>query len=276
VDKISGLLVDAADRFIMPRFKALAEHEIMTKTGPNDLVTHADLEAEDFLTQELQALYPDAIVLGEESVSKEEKTLMPLHDPDGVIFVMDPVDGTRNFVHGSKSFGVMMACVIDGVTRYSWIYDAPARMMYFAEKGKGAFRTPVDGGEAEALRVADVPVHEMTGHISYRFFPKAMQGHIEEAAGSLAKMDPIGSAAHEYTHIASGRSQVAVYSRLKPWDHLPGALLVQEAGGFVAKWDRSAFTPKDDYAGLIVTTSQKHWDDLYELFFSDVDLEPYL
>ncbi len=279
VDKVSEFIVEAADKFIVPRYKTLENHEILTKTSPTDLVTQADLDAEVFLEGILSDLHPDSIVLGEESVSQGVKSLDLLQNSTGMIWVLDPVDGTSNFVRGNDCFGVMVACILDGVTQHSWIYDVPRRTMSVSERGQGAYSYAVDVGAGQTrtrLRVCDVPPEEMVGHINYKFFPEAIRPSIVESAQNLGVATPLGSAAHEYTRIAQGQSHCAVYSRLKPWDHLPGALLVQEAGGYVAKWDRAPYTPKDDYAGLIVTSSKDRWEELYRVFFDGLDLERYL
>ena len=278
VEYIASLMVHAADRYIVPRYKSLQEYEISTKSGPTDMVTQADIEAEAFLEEVLEEVFPDAVVLGEESVSRGDKSLDALQQDTGMIWLLDPVDGTNNFVRGNDCFGVMAACIIDGVTRYSWIYDVPQRLMYVAELGHGAYYYNVDKGiEAKSrLEVSDIAPEEMVAHINYKFFPEAIRSHVIERAKKLKQAMPLGSAAHEYTQIALGHSHCAVYSRLKPWDHLAGALLVCEAGGFVAKWDHADYTPKDDYAGLIVTTSKGQWDALYDVFFEGLDIDGYL
>lgn len=278
VEYIASLMVQAADRYIVPRYKTLQDHEISTKSGPTDMVTQADIEAEAFLEGVLEEVFPDAVVLGEESVSRGDKSLDALQQDTGMIWLLDPVDGTSNFVKGNDRFGVMAACIIDGVTRYSWIYDVPQRLMYIAELGHGAYVYSVDEGveEKSRLQVSDTAPEEMVAHINYKFFPDSIRPHVIERAERVKQATPLGSAAHEYTQIALGHSHCAVYSRLKPWDHLAGALLVQESGGFIAKWDSAAYTPKDDYAGLIVTTSRARWDALYSVFFDGLDIERYL
>jgi fructose-1,6-bisphosphatase/inositol monophosphatase family enzyme len=69
---------------------------------------------------------------------------------------------------------------------------------------------------------------------------------------------------------------VGVYSRLKPWDHLPGSLIVREAGGVVKKWDGADYGVRDHYAGLIVTNSQDGFDAVYEAMFGGIDIKPYI
>jgi len=270
-DKISEIIREAAEIHIKPRYQALEDHEISSKTGPHDLVTQADIETEEYLTKILPDLLPSSIVIGEEGVSRGDANIAVLQEDDRKIWVVDPVDGTHNFVHHKPDFGVMLACVINGVTELAWIYDVLKDEMYVAEKGSGSYRN----GES-IYADQSVEIGEMTAHINYRYFPKEVRPHIKERMEVFKEAYSIGSAAHEYTRIARGASHLSLYSRLKPWDHLPGALLVEEAGGYIAKWDQNPYTPKDDYAGLIVTNSKENWEQACHHFFDGLDLSKYL
>lgn len=268
----------AAQRFILPRFQMLKNDEISTKTSPSDLVTQADLDVEAYLDEIWSARYPGFVILGEESVSSEEKSLDLLHDPDhkGVVFVIDPVDGTYNFVHGKDDFAVMVTCVIDGVCRFSWIYDVLGDRMVTSELGQGAWMSSAENPN-ERLQVRDSgETGDITAHVSTKFFPDDMRPKIDASAAALASVKPLGCAGHEYLRVATGQTDITIYSRLKPWDHLPGVLMVQEAGGYVAKWDGQPYTPRDMYAGLIGATSQESWQKIYDLFFKDIDLSTYV
>ena len=109
--KISALLKQASQEFILPRYQSLKGDEIATKTGPRDLVTAADIEAEKFLTRVLPDLLPGSIVVGEEGVSNGTASLASLKTHSGPIWVVDPVDGTFNFANGTEHFGIMVALV---------------------------------------------------------------------------------------------------------------------------------------------------------------------
>lgn len=270
-EKVADILSECADLYILPRYQQLKDYEISTKTGPRDLVTQADIDVEAHLERVLPDLLPGSIVIGEEGVSRGDMNIDALQDKSQKIWVVDPVDGTHNFVSGKREFGVMLACVIDGVTQCSWIYDVLGEIHYIAERGAGAYMS----SERLSLEPKDDLEH-MTAHINYRYFPKAIQPKIRNAMDQFGESFSLGCAAHEYTRIAKGESDLALYSRLKPWDHLPGALMVREAGGFIAKWDGTEYTPQDDYAGLIVTSSEKNWNKSFNIIFKDIDIEEYL
>ena len=249
-DDIAALIRDCAARLIMPRFKMLQEGEISSKSGPSDLVTIADREMEAELERALNAAYPGSIVLGEESVSAGEKTLDALADPSNVVWVIDPVDGTWNFVHGKNEFAVMLACVIGGRTRHGWIYDVPADRMMYTEQGQGTW---IDG---QRQKVAPVkPWRQTIGFCGAHYFPPAQRPMIKTFAKQVKGLHLFGCAGHEYLNVASGLYDFALYNRGKPWDHLAGALAVQEAGGVVSRFDGNPYLPSDDRPALLCTSN---------------------
>lgn len=269
-ERIADLIVECAGLHIVPRFQALRDDEISTKTSPTDLVTQADIDAEAFLEKVLPDLYPGSLMIGEEGISRGDHSLDALGQAERGVFVVDPVDGTSNFVNNKAEFGVMVAYVVAGVVENAWIYDVPAQKMHMAERGAGAF---VDGVRHRVSSQRDVS--KMIGHINAKFFPKELQPILEERMELFGDYKSLGAAAHEYTRVAAGQSDVILYSRLKPWDHLPGSLLVREAGGVVKKWDGHPYEVQDHYAGLIVTNSEESWQAIYDAVFEGIDLSRY-
>ncbi len=251
-DKIADLLRECAEEYIVPRFEALQDHEINSKSNPNDLVTQADLDVESRLAEVLSKDYPGSFIVGEENVFEDEASLKPLKSSEGMVWVVDPVDGTFNFVHGRREFAVILACVIDGQTRYGWIYDVLGNTMTIAEKGAGVHM------EGQALHVSEpVRMEETVGHIGMKYFSREMRGRIKEQQDKVGNFFTLSCCAHEYLRVVSGRSDFAVYSRVKPWDHLAGCLAVQEAGGSVTHWDGSSYEPGDFGRGLVVAANDR-------------------
>ena len=120
-DAVLELLKSVAAEVITPRFRSLSESQIDEKK-PGDLVTVADHEAEELITRALLDAYPDAVVLGEEAYAGRPELLEEFRAADHG-FTVDPVDGTKNFVHGSKDHAVMIAETIDGETVRGWIWQ---------------------------------------------------------------------------------------------------------------------------------------------------------
>lgn len=261
-DKVKEILRECTEKYVLPRYKALQDHEIDTKSGPNDLVTQADLDVEQHLARVLPDILPGSVVIGEESVSQGVASLDTLQDTSRPVWVVDPVDGTHNFVHGKREFGIMLACVIDGITQYGFIHDVLDDETAIAERGAGAY---FGNKKLSVAPVSDAP-EGMSGHINPRFFPPAFKDELKDVMKTMKDCYSLHCAAHEYLRLASGQTQFVVYSRQKPWDHLPGVLLTQEAGGYVASWGNQPYTPQDKSIGLIGAASTENWQATYDAF----------
>ncbi|MEV6996746.1 inositol monophosphatase family protein [Streptomyces sp. NPDC093982] len=216
----------AAAAEIMPRFRQLAAHEVDQKSGPHDLVTDADRLAEQYLTEALGSLLPGSVVVGEEAVHANPASYDAICG-DAPVWIVDPVDGTRQFVHGDDGFCTLVALARHGVLLASWTY-APARdQLATAVRGKGAF---LDGGRLQSgapdpgrdLRVA-------TSHPDYTTDEQkqALLGLWTEGVQPRA----CGSAGLEYLAVARGELDSTAFSWEAAWDHAAGILLVEEAGG---------------------------------------------
>ncbi|WP_330308543.1 MULTISPECIES: inositol monophosphatase family protein [unclassified Streptomyces] len=216
----------AAAAEIMPRFRQLAAHEIDQKSGPHDLVTDADRKAEEYLTGALNALLPGSVVVGEEAVHADPATYDAIRGA-APVWIVDPVDGTRQFVHGDPGFCTLVALAVDGVVRASWTF-APARDEFAtAIRGRGAVLdgVPLRSGSPEPGRDLDIA----TSHPDYTTDEqkRALLGLRVEGVAPRA----CGSAGLEYLAIARGELDGVAFSWEAAWDHAAGLLLVEEAGG---------------------------------------------
>ncbi|WP_181808673.1 inositol monophosphatase family protein [Streptomyces shenzhenensis] len=216
----------AARTEILPRWRRLADHEVDQKSGPHDLVTDADRLAERYLTAALGSLLPGSVVVGEEAVHADPETYDALQG-DAPVWIVDPVDGTRQFVRGEDGFCTLVALAHRGVLLASWTY-APAReQLATAVRGQGAF---LDGerllaGAPEAdrdLRIATSHPDYTTDAQKRALFPLWSDGVAPR---------PCGSAGLEYLAVARGESDATAFSWEAAWDHAAGLLLVEEAGG---------------------------------------------
>jgi len=212
------LQVSAAE--IMPRFRSLAADEIIEKR-PGDVVTVADRLAEQALTAIFRRENPGCLVVGEEGVYADASPLKALPHAE-LAWVIDPVDGTRNFASGSADFAVMVAEVRKGVTTRSWIWQPVHGQMYYAELGGGVYRNDV------RLPVARQPA-PMVGAVHGRYGRPLPPADERVQLVRLA-----GCCGVDYPHVVEGRRAFLGYWSMHPWDHLPGGLMVTEQGGVLA------------------------------------------
>ncbi|MEU9443145.1 inositol monophosphatase family protein [Streptomyces sp. NPDC048304] len=216
----------AAAAEILPRFRRLAAHEVDQKNGPHDLVTDADRLAELRLTEDLGTLLPGSVVVGEEAVHADPATYAALRG-EAPVWIVDPVDGTRQFVHGDDGFCTLVALAHRGVVLASWTYAAARDQFATAIRGRGAF---LDGerliaGSPEPGR--DLVV--ATSHPDYTTDEEKRALSVLWTDGLAPR--PCGSAGLEYLAIARGELDAVAFSWEAAWDHAAGLLLVEEAGG---------------------------------------------
>jgi fructose-1,6-bisphosphatase/inositol monophosphatase family enzyme len=255
---LAALLRDAGRAEVMPRFRKLGTGGVRAKTDALDLVTVADEAAETMITAGLLRRFPGAVVVGEEAVAADSAVLDRLAGAD-LAFVVDPIDGTSNYADGLPLFGVMAAALVRGEVVAAAIHDPVGDDSTLALRGAGAWRETPDGAR-EALRVAaPAPLDAMTGCVSWRFLPPTQQNLVCAALPRVAAAWGFRCAAHEYRLAASGRVHFLLYNRLYPWDHAPGWLLHQEAGGYAAAFDGNPYRPTRFDGGLIVAPDQTSW-----------------
>ncbi len=268
LEAVVQLLRAAARTEIMPRFRRLGPGAVRSKGGRLDLVTDADEAAEHFITGGLTRLFPGCLVVGEEQAAREP-TLIARLAAAKLAFTVDPIDGTANYAAGLPLFGVMAAAVSHGRTVAAAILDPVVDSCSCALLGQGAWEEPCSGG-AHGLRMCGpLAVQDMAGMASWRFLPPALRRRALDGLTCVAQVWDHRCAAHEYRAMAAGHSGFSVFYRLMPWDHLPGVLLAQEAGGFAAKYDGSPYVPGETEGGLIVAPSQSCWAALRRTLFGE-------
>lgn len=258
IDHIDRLVTDAARREILPRFNRLQAAEVREKSSASDLVTDADEAAEVIIAAGLRAAFPGAVIVGEEAATRDPSSLDALADAP-LAFLIDPVDGTRNFVAGLPVFGVMVAAVASGEIVAGVIHDPVGRNTAYARRGEGAWLRQ-EGGTARALRVRPpAPVHEMEGIMAVGVLPEPLRSTVARNMAKLAATAAMRCSAHEYRLVAGGDLHLLMYNKLMPWDHAAGWLLHREAGGFSAHYDGTPYRPVNRSGGLLYAPDEVSW-----------------
>jgi len=261
---LAAILAEAADREILPHFRRLADDDVSTKSGPLDFVTVADRAAERRIAERLADRFPAALVVGEEGCAADPTLLDRLASAERAI-VVDPIDGTFNFASGLPLFGVMAAVVVDGRTVAGVIHDPMGADHLCAIAGEGAWIVGRDGGPGRAVRVAaPAPLAEMHGAVSWAWLASPERERVAARQARLAMAYCFRCAAHEYRLIATGAAHLALFGKLMPWDHLAGALIHAEAGGFSARLDGTPYRPHHRDGGLLLAPDEASWHALRE------------
>jgi fructose-1,6-bisphosphatase/inositol monophosphatase family enzyme len=241
IDAVAALLAEVAERVVLPRFRMLAPGDVEHKrsTGDvSDVVTVADHEAEAELGRRLRDVVPGSIVIGEEAAHRSPQLLSHLTG-NAPVWLVDPVDGTRNFVAGLDTFGMMVALVEQGHARAAWILLPARSELFVAEAGGGAWLN----GERLQVR-GDRSAGAPRGTVHVRYMPEPLRESAGRTSrGRFVEMSDTHCAAVEYTDVLRGRRDFAVYYRLLPWDHVAPALLLSEGGGCTVHLTGQPYVP---------------------------------
>ena len=264
IESVGQLLREAAATVVLPSFQHLAEDDVEEK-APGELVTIADRRAEVVIEEGLRALLPDSFVVGEEGVAADPTTLDRLRD-SGLVWIVDPIDGTGNFAAGRGPFAVMAALLRGGAPVAAWILDPLADSLAVAEAGSGAY---VDG-ERVTLLDDDLATAELRGAAMTRFLPAPLRAAVRRGTPELEEVLPgLHCAGREYVDLVAGRQHFVLFWRTLPWDHAPGVLLVQEAGGVARRLDGAPYDLADDRRGLLVAANDAIWEQVNAALLGD-------
>jgi len=222
ISKVEALALDCG-AYLMQAREQLQTEQVHFKDTHN-LVTHADLECEKRLIEGLSTLCPQAAFQTEEGVV--------VGVSEGLRWIIDPLDGTTNFVHNLPFYSISIALAQDDELLLGVVYAPCTREMFSAVKGAGAFLNGVPIRASNQERLEDALL--ATGFPYYRF------DRMEEYMASLGQLmrqcrglRRLGSAALDLAYVACGRFDAYFEHNLQPWDVAAGILLVREAGGVV-------------------------------------------
>lgn len=263
-EAVADLMKEVAALEIIPRFRMLAASDIKEKSK-NDFVTIADQRAEEWLTPRLEALVPGSRVLGEEAVAADPARLDLVQDEDAVIWTVDPVDGTGNFVAGNETFGVMVALIRGGISVQGWIYLPVSKKLVMAERGGGCWL--YEDGEVRQLNSEGLAgsLDTLRGSLNVNFMPPAWKDQLLRFAEGVRRVPSENCSAFEYTLMAQGMKDFTTYYRMMPWDHAPGSLILEEAGGAIRSLETGrAYRPALLAKPYLLVRDAARWEELAE------------
>ncbi|PZU08570.1 inositol monophosphatase family protein [Sphingomonas sp.] len=254
IEPVAALMRTVAAEVVMPSFRSLASHEVIEK-APGDFVTVADRESERRLGEGLARILPEARMIGEEAVAADASLLDGIGE--GLAWIVDPIDGTNNYADGITPFAIMIALIADGEAQAGWILDPVTNRLLHAVRGGGAF---VDGARIETHPTGGpLPV----AALATQFLPADVRGEIEtRIPGRLINVPVPRCAGEQYPRILLGQNDAALFWRAFPWDHAPGALMLAEAGGRIARFDGSPYRLAEPGFGLIAAATPQLWDEV--------------
>lgn len=211
-----GAIVREADR---------ANLKVDAKAGPANFVTAYDKLVQDRLRVGLEEILPEARFIGEEGAEDR-------YAPEGLFFIVDPIDGTTNFIKDYHHSSISVALVSDGVAELGVVYNPYTDELFSAVRGQGAFCN------GSPISVSSEPLSNGIVIFGTSPYNEALAKRSFDLAYALFKraldVRRSGSAALDLCAIAAGRAELFFELQLSPWDYAAGALIVQEAGGRIA------------------------------------------
>ena len=232
-----------AGEILMDRLNTVKE---VSFKGRGNIVTDVDMEVEREVFAILAADFPDAALLGEESAK--------VRADEGLVWIVDPLDGTRNYASGIPIFSTVVGLALDGEVLVGINYDPARNDMFEAERGKGAYHngTRIHVSETAALEDGILGMD-----MSYNNEGAANGLDVISAIWpDMQTVRIIGSAAMGISYAAAGLTDLYFHHQLEPWDQVAGLLLVEEAGGVVT--DRTGKRAGLYSDGLVASNGALH------------------
>lgn len=215
-----------AGALLAERLRA-ARAVIETKSSITDMVTEVDRDSEALITGRIRAERPDDAILGEETGAR--------HGTSGVRWVVDPLDGTTNYLYGFPAYAVSIGVEVDGETVVGVVRDVPHGETFSALRGGGAF---ADGRPIRVSGKAELSTALVGTGFSYATAERARQAEVlARVLPAVRDVRRAGAAALDLCWVACGRLDAFFERGLQPWDLAAGQLVVHEAGGLTAGLD---------------------------------------
>ncbi len=242
----------AAGKFLLDNFGKVKEIE---SKGDRNLATELDREAEEIIVDRIKSKYPSCGILGEE----KEKTNLD----NEWLWIIDPLDGTHNFIRNIDIFGVCIGIVHKGKFVIGVVYMPSNDEMYVGEEGNGSYKNNkrISVSNTDTLRECSVSFDS-----SIRYAPGKMLPVLENVAREVFNIRMFGSSARILSYIAEGKLDFAIEFHDRPWDFAAGVALIKEAGGVFSDLKGNSPTPKT--VGYIASNSAIYPQVLDKFFLS--------
>jgi fructose-1,6-bisphosphatase/inositol monophosphatase family enzyme len=266
-----NLVRRAARSEIMPRFRHVTRADASTKSGPHDLVTEADHQAEAMLARGLQRMFPHALIVGEEAVADKPSLRDDISEAE-LAFIIDPVDGTWNFVHGLSLFGVIIAVTRFGRPVLGLLYDPVSDDWIIADEATPTRLVAALGADRPVRVSPGGELASLQGYMHYYLMSQTHQDQVAPLLPALARCIALRCSCHEYRLLAQGAVDFVMSDVLNPWDHAAGVLICQQAGGVARMLDGHEYSTEIAKGVLLSAANEATWARLRDHFACLLDI----
>lgn len=248
---IAELIRKVGDEYIFPHFRKISDGDVSYKDSNIDPVTIIDIKAEKLLKEGLLNIIPESLFIGEELYSTDKSVIDYLDDTTKPVWIVDPIDGTDNFIAGKSGFGIMACLIYKGEIVGSWFYEVSLQRMtlyhapdFISENG-------------EELTFSYKPMKPFKGLIGKKLhrFPEVQK---LKAECQNIILDPLQEPSIVcYREMLLGNVDFLVFKVTYPWDHLPGIAFLKSQGAVACRWSGEDFRFSDVHEGLVVAKNQE-------------------
>lgn len=224
VDKFAKKMIFEAGKRIRDAFSY--DLKIETKSGANDFVTNIDRETELFFIDKIKAFDPTHKILGEEGMGEKVESL------DGPVWIIDPIDGTMNFIKQHRHFMITIGFFVDGIGKLGYIFDVMREDLFYAIEGEGAWYNESPLRKLKPLKIEEAVIGINASWLT----PNKKINHekIIDLVNTVRGTRSYGSAAMEIAFVVSGKLDAYISMRLSPWDIGGGTIIANEVGAITS------------------------------------------
>lgn len=250
---------------IMPRFRNLTAGQISTKSNASDLVTEADTAAEEMIARAILRLFPNAVILGEESSLNDAKSREKAAAAE-LAFIIDPVDGTWNFAHGVPLFGVILAATRFGKPIFGLLYDPITDDWITASEDGPALQSEIAAPSKRLATASGGAFETLSGIVHVSLMSADHQTAFAPLIPDFARIETMRCSCHEYRLMAQGAVDFVLSGKLNPWDHAAGAFICTQAGGVARFLDGRDYGIAQSEGFLLCAPNETTWAALRDHF----------
>ena len=264
INYISDLLVKVNELIILKYYKNLSSKHINTKSSDDDYVSIADKESEIYIVKNLIGFLNINQYIGEETsyINKDDYKSL---EKNALYWVIDPIDGTKNYINGKNEFCSMISLVFNSIPIASFVYYPLKNLLVYAFKGFGAYSLEIKTKKIIQLRIQQNSFDNIVGSGGTKGIEEPLRQKVLQNLRKYTNRLFIGSAGIEAIMLASNETQFVFHGRVTPWDHSPLDLIIKESGGCVYMLNDKAEFNIFSRGPILAASNDQIWENIKSL-----------
>ncbi len=264
INYISDLLVEVNKLIILKYYKNLSSKHINTKSSDDDYVSIADKESEIYIVKNLIGFLNINQYIGEETSYSNKDDYKSL-EKNALYWVIDPIDGTKNYINGKNEFCSMISLVFNSIPIASFVYYPLKNLLVYAFKGFGAYSLEIKTKKIIQLRIQQNSFANIVGSGGTKGIQEPLRQKVLQNLRKYTNRLFIGSAGIEAIMLASNETQFVFHGRVTPWDHSPLDLIIKESGGCVYMLNDKAEFNIFSRGPILAASNDQIWENIRSL-----------